>query len=51
MTLGDDRLLNFCENKNFFRISKQEVGDDLSICVLNLEFVELKSCFIRNAFF
>ena len=29
---------------------KQEVRDDLSVCVLNLEFVELKSCFIRNVF-
>ena len=29
---------------------KQEVGDYLSVCVLNLEFVELKSCFIRNVF-
>ena len=27
---------------------KQEVSDDLSICVLNLESVELKSCFSRN---
>ena len=30
---------------------KQEVGDDLSVCVLNLEIVELKSCLIRNVFF
>ena len=29
---------------------KQEVGDYLSVCVLNLEFAELKSCFIRNVF-
>ena len=29
---------------------KKEVGDDLSVCVLNLEFLELKSGFIRNVF-
>ena len=29
---------------------KQEIGDDLGICVLNLEFVEFKSCYIRNVF-
>ena len=30
--------------------SQQEAGEDLSVCVLNLAFVELKSCFIRNIF-
>ena len=29
---------------------KQEVGDNLSVCVLNLEFAQLNSCFIRNVF-
>ena len=29
---------------------QQDVSDDLSICVLSLEFVKLKSCFIRNVF-
>ena len=33
-----------------FKQRRQEVGDDLSVCVLNLEFVELKSCFIRDVF-
>ena len=33
-----------------FTQTQQEVSDDLNVCVLNLEFVELKSCFFRNFF-
>ena len=33
-----------------FTQTQQEVSDDLNVCILNLEFVELKSCFIRNFF-
>ena len=29
---------------------KQEVGDDLSVCVLNLEFVELKKLLYQKHF-
>ena len=28
----------------------QGVCEELSVCVLNLEIAELKSCFIRNAY-
>ena len=34
--------------KDALNLFKQEVGDDVDICVLDLEFVELKSYFIRN---
>ena len=34
--------------KDALNLFKQEVGDDVGICILDLEFVELKSYFIRN---
>ena len=43
-------LANICLLKETVMQIIQEVGDDLSVCLLNLEFAELKSCFIRNAY-
>ena len=36
--------------EKYYQLEKQEVGESLSVCVLNLEYVKRISCFIRNFF-
>ena len=36
--------------REYYRFEKQEVGDDLSVCVLNLKYIKPISSFIRNVF-